>query len=148
MKHYYFILLWCWLGLSACHTTKEVVTVRETVHDTPYREAIRYDSVFIDRNTTTERRGDTVFRDRVLTDYRWRYLHDTTYVARRDTIPVVTYVDKPTPYVPRMVLALAWLGCGCIIILILKLLWKIRTSPSIFRSQSLSAVRLLRPIIS
>ena len=37
---------------------------------------------------------DTIYRDRTQTEYRYRLLHDTTYVQHTDTIPKVIPVTQ------------------------------------------------------
>ena len=51
------------------------------------------DSVMIDRYTTTETKGDTVFVDRLTTEYRYRLSTDTIYRSYTDTV----YTTAPLP---------------------------------------------------
>ena len=51
------------------------------------------DSVMIDRYTTTETKGDTVFVDRLTTEYRYCLLTDTLYLYHTDTVVKNTHKD-------------------------------------------------------
>ena len=61
------------------------VVVRKHVRDSVYLR----DSVFV------ERKGDTVYLRSVKYEYRYRYLRDTAYVSRRDSVQVPYPVEKP-----------------------------------------------------
>lgn len=70
---------------------------------------MQYDSIYI-MDHSTERyhpsafhydtvvnaylKVDTIYRDRTQTEYRYRLLHDTTYVQHTDTIPKVITVTQ------------------------------------------------------
>ena len=51
------------------------------------------DSVIIDRYTTTETKGDTVFVDQLTTEYRYRLSTDTLHLYHTDTIVKTTHKD-------------------------------------------------------
>ena len=78
------------LLLSSCKTTSnttDIVPVHSATHDTILLSKVKYDSVYIDRWQRIERKADTVFCDRVKTEFRYRLLRDTVYKTRTDTVP-------------------------------------------------------------
>lgn len=83
------------LLLSSCRTasnTTDIVPVHSATHDTLWLSKVKYDSIYIDRWQRIGRKADTVFCDRVKTEFRYRLLRDTVYKTRTDTIPVVKQV--------------------------------------------------------
>lgn len=102
------------LLLSSCKTTSTsaIVPVHSATHDTLWLSKLKYDSVYIDRWQRIERKADTVFCDRVKTEFRYRLLRDTVYKTRTDTIPVVKQVPvvKKERYTPPFTKFLACLG--------------------------------------
>lgn len=106
------------LLLSSCRTASNtaIVPVHSATHDTILLSKVKYDSVYIDRWQRIERKADTVFYDRVKTEFRYRLLRDTVYKTRTDTIPVVKQVPvvKKERYTPPFT---KFLACLCIIAL-------------------------------
>ena len=102
------------LLLSSCKTTSTsaIVPVHSATHDTIFLRKLKYDSVYIDRWQRIEHKADTVFYDRVKTEFRYRLLRDTVYKTRTDTIPVVKQVPvvKKERYTPPFTKFLACLG--------------------------------------
>ena len=114
-----FILFLFLLLLSSCKTTSNttaIVPVHSATHDTILLSKVKYDSIYIDRWQRIERKADTVFYDRVKTEFRYRLLRDTVYKTRTDTIPVVKQVPvvKKERYTPPFT---KFLACLCIIAL-------------------------------
>lgn len=103
------------LLLSSCKTTSnttDIVPVHSATHDTIFLRKVKYDSIYIDRWQRIERKADTVFYDRVKTEFHYRLLRDTVYKTRTDTIPVVKQVPvvKKERYTPPFTKFLACLG--------------------------------------
>lgn len=102
------------LLLSSCRTASNtaIVPVHSATHDTILLSKVKFDSVYIDRWQRIERKADTVFYDRVKTEFRYRLLRDTVYKTRTDTIPVVKQVPvvKKERYTPPFTKFLAGLG--------------------------------------
>ena len=103
------------LMLSSCKTasnTTAIVPVHSATHDTLWLSKLKYDSIYIDRWQRIERKADTVFYDRVKTEFRYRLLRDTVYKTRTDTIPVVKQVPviRKERYTPPFTKFLAYLG--------------------------------------
>lgn len=110
-----FILFLFLLLLSSCRTasnTTAIVPVHSATHDTLWLSKVKYDSVYIDRWQRIEHKADTVFYDRVKTEFRYRLLRDTVYKTRTDTVPVVKQVPvvKKERYTPPFTKFLACLG--------------------------------------
>ena len=101
--------------LSSCKTTSNttaIVPVHSATHDTILLSKVKYDSIYIDRWQRIERKADTVFYDRVKTEFRYRLLRDTVYKTRTDTVSVVKQVPvvKKERYTPPFTKFLAGLG--------------------------------------
>lgn len=115
------------LLLSSCKTTSNttaIVPVHSATHDTLWLSRVKYDSVYIDRWQRIERKADTVFYDRVKTEFRYRLLSDTVYKTRTDTIPVVKQVpvirkERYTPPFTKFLAYLCIIALGAISIFIL-----------------------------
>ena len=110
-----FILFLFLLLLSSCKATSNttaIVPVHSATHDTIFLRKVKYDSIYIDRWQRIERKADTVFYDRVKTEFRYRLLRDTVYKTRTDTVPVVKQVPvvKIERYTPPFTKFLACLG--------------------------------------
>lgn len=100
-----FLLL---LSIVGCKTASPLV-VEKTVHDTLYQYRQKYDSIYV-QDYSTERyspsvihydtlvqaylKVDTLIKEKILTEYRYRLLRDTTYIHRTDTIPKIVTVEK------------------------------------------------------
>lgn len=107
--------------VSSCRQTKYIEKpVVVTVHDTIQDTRIEHDSIYI---TDTVREsitvsGDTVYRDRehVVTKYKERQIHDTSYVVNENVVEVPTIIEKviekPLKWHQK---ALQFLGCLVVI---------------------------------
>lgn len=114
-----FILFLFLLLLSSCKATSNttaIVPVHSATHDTLWLSKVKYDSIYIDRWQRIERKADTLFYDRVKTEFRYRLLRDTVYKTRTDTVPVVKQVPviRKERYTPPFT---KFLGYLCIIAL-------------------------------
>ena len=89
MKKHLFIITALFLSATSCRSTKEVSHRADTV----YIAQRQYDSVIIDRYTTTETKGDTVLVDRLKTEYRYRLRTDTLYLYHTDTVVKTIHKD-------------------------------------------------------
>ena len=91
MKKHLLIITALFLSGTSCRSTKEVTHRADTV----YIAQRQYDSVIIDRYTTTETKGDTVFVDRLKTEYRYRLHTDTMHHYHTDTVCTTIYKEAP-----------------------------------------------------
>ena len=92
MKKHLFIITALCLSATSCRSTKEVSHRADTV----YIAQRQYDSVFIDRQSATTTSGDTVFVNRMQTEYRYKLKTDTLHLHHTDTI-VQTIRNKTPP---------------------------------------------------
>ena len=83
------LLITAALLLASCRTDKEILHTTDTV----YIARHHYDSVIIDRYTTTENKGDTVLVDRLTTEYRYRLSTDTLHLYHTDTVVKTIHKD-------------------------------------------------------
>jgi hypothetical protein len=85
---------------TSCASPKEVI-VERTVHDTLHITKQQRDSIFLHDSIYVREHssGDTVFMetDRWHTLYRDRWLHDSIYAVRVDSVPVPYPVEKKVP---------------------------------------------------
>ena len=114
------------LLLSSCKTASNtaIVPVHSATHDTLWLSKVKYDSIYIDRWQRIERKADTVFYDRVKTEFRYRLLRDTVYKTRTDTIPVVKQVpvirkERYTPPFTKFLAGLGIIALGASVIVLL-----------------------------
>lgn len=119
----FILFLFLLLLLSSCKTTSNttaIVPVHSATHDTLWLSKVKYDSIYIDRWQRIERKADTVFYDRVKTEFRYRLLRDTVYKTRTDTIPVVKQVPvvKKERYTPPFTKFLGIIALGASVILL------------------------------
>ncbi len=98
--------------LCSCRTGQDFIPVRAASKDTIYLSNVRYDSVYIDRWQSIERKADTVFCEKTKTEYRYRLLRDTVFRCSTDTIPIVKEVQvvKRERYTPPFARFLACCG--------------------------------------
>ena len=115
------------LLLSSCKTTSNttaIVPVHSATHDTIFLSKVEFDSVYIDRWQRIERKADTVFYDRVKTEFRYRLLRDTVYKTRTDTVPVVKQVpvirkERYTPPFTKFLACFGIIALGASVIVLL-----------------------------
>lgn len=81
--------------LASC---RQVEYIHTHTNDTIYRENVRIDSVFVGENVKEHiyTKGDTVYSERVRVVYRdrYKYVYDTTYISRVDTIRVPVPIER------------------------------------------------------
>lgn len=114
--------------LIGCSSLRKAQVVTHATHDTLYVNTIKYDSVYLYQSVETDRRNDTVIIHDRQREYKYRVLHDTTRIARVDSIPVVHEVEvvrreRYVPAVYRWALGIVVVIC---LISIIYILWKRR----------------------
>lgn len=85
-------MLLCLL-FSSCTTTK-YVTVEKVKTDTLWQNYVVRDSIHVHDSVSVWQKGDTVTIDRWHTKYVLNEKHDTTYIAKHDSVPVPYPVEK------------------------------------------------------
>jgi len=81
------------LIFSGCTTTKYVPVV-EYRTDTLRQYLSVHDSIYLKDSTHVSEKGDTIKIEHWRTEYIKKEVHDTTYVAKHDTIPQPYPVEK------------------------------------------------------
>lgn len=83
------------LLMCSCKSIEYVPVVeKHTVHDSIYFTQIQRDSIWQHDSILIKDRGDTVWVEKWHTKYIEREVHDTTYIAKTDSIPVPYEVTK------------------------------------------------------
>lgn len=139
------VLAFVLVFVCSCSTTKYVPQVVEhTTHDTLYLNHQQYDSIYVHDSSTTDYhigtidtlyltsiganlRVDTIYRNRIKTDYKYKLLRDTVYQVRCDSIPVIKKVEvvRTEKYVPPWIKSLAWVGGIAILLIVLSIVLKL-----------------------
>ncbi|MCQ2197819.1 MAG: hypothetical protein MJZ60_09905 [Bacteroidaceae bacterium] len=149
------IILLLLLGIpcvfTGCKAIHDVQMAEHISHDTLYLSNIRYDSIYISdslieryrpssiytptlsplgggRDGVIYTRTDTILKEKQKTEYRYRLLHDTTYIHHTDTIPKVielTKVEKKE-YTPPWAKPLIGIGIFTLIFLAIRIYNRIR----------------------
>lgn len=120
------IVLLVLMLLAGCTTTK-VVTVEKVKTDTTYITKHRRDSVWLHDSISIKEKGDTVRIEKWHTKYVEKQVHDTTYVAKRDSVPypveVVKEVQRP---LTKTQIAMVVIGFICTFLVVVYIGRKIR----------------------
>lgn len=83
------------LLMCSCKSIEYVPVVEQhTVHDSIYFTQIQRDSIWQHDSILIKDRGDTVWVEKWHTKYVEKQVHDTTYIAKVDSIPVPYEVTK------------------------------------------------------
>jgi len=102
MNYKLFPIIFVSVLLAGCagHRAAVTVPVERSSRDTVSLTATRYDSVFIYNNVYTDRTRDTLLIRETTTEHRYRILHDTVRIVRRDSVPYEVRVPA-TSAAPR-----------------------------------------------
>lgn len=100
------------LMMCGCKSIEYVPVVEKEVHhDTVYYSKLQRDSIWLHDSVLVREKGDTVWMEKWHTKYVEKQVHDTTYVARIDSIPVPyevpKYIEKPLGWWQK---TLIWIG--------------------------------------
>ena len=115
------------LLMCSCKSIEYVPVVeKHTVHDSIYFTQIQRDSIWQHDSILIKDRGDTVWVERWHTKYVKKQVHDTTYIAKVDSIPVPYEVKVEVPAELSFVQKLCvYVGAFVIFIGMILLFWKI-----------------------
>ena len=95
------IIIMAFLSLFSGCTTTKVVTVERVKHDTLNVTVHQRDSIYMRDSIYVHEyaHGDTVYleTERWHTRYQDRWLHDSIYISRRESVPVPYPVEKRVP---------------------------------------------------
>lgn len=118
------MLILCSLCLVSCKTQQPQV-VEKIVTNIEYIDRHHYDSIYIDNYVYVDRGSDTITITKTNIEYRYKTLVDSVEVLRVDSIPyevqVVEIVEKMNNHQRTMY----WLGWIAVVIVALRLFWKI-----------------------
>ena len=100
------------LLMCSCKTIEYVPIVEhETHHDSIYFTQVQHDSIWQHDSILIKQKGDTIRIEKWHTKYVEKQVHDTTYIAKHDTIPspypVKEYIEKPLKWHQKLFM---WLG--------------------------------------
>ena len=105
--------------LTGCKTI-EYVPVVEHKTDSIYFTQVQRDSIWMHDSIRVSEKGDTVRIEKWHTKYIEKQVHDTTYVAKHDSIPVpyevIKEVEKPLTKTQKGLMGLGLLTLLVIII--------------------------------
>ncbi len=85
------------ITLHGCKTRTVYMPVERTV--TEYKDRLRLDSIFYRDTVRLSIRGDTVYKD--IVRWRERFVRDTVFHERVDSIPVVVEKEVPVNYLTK-----------------------------------------------
>lgn len=83
------------LLMCSCKSIEYVPVIEKEVHhDSIYFTKVQRDSVWLHDSISVKEKGDTVLIEKWHTKYIEKQVHDTTYVAKIDSIPAPYPVEK------------------------------------------------------
>ena len=86
------------LLMCSCKSIEYVPVIEKEVHhDSIYFTKVQRDSVWLHDSIAVKENGDTVLIEKWHTKYWEKQVHDTTYVAKTDSVPVPYEVIKEVP---------------------------------------------------
>lgn len=95
--HYMLPAVIFFILLSGCKTHTVYVPVERTTVE--YKDRLRLDSIFYRDTIRLHSRGDTVYMD--IVRWRERFVRDTVYHERTDSIPVIVEKEIPVNYLTQ-----------------------------------------------
>lgn len=115
------------LLMCSCKSIEYVPVVeKHMVHDSIYFTQIQRDSIWQHDSILIKDRGDTVWVEKWHTKYVEKQVHDTTYIAKVDSIPVPYEVKVEVPAELSFIQKLCvYVGAFVIFIGMILLFWKI-----------------------
>ncbi len=90
---YILLLIGVWFVCSSCSRTV-YVPVTSTIRDIQYKDKIQYDSIHVLDSVLIREKGDTVTIFRYRDRYRDKFIHDTAYICKTDSVRVPYPVEK------------------------------------------------------
>lgn len=109
------------LLMCSCKTIEYVPIVEhETHHDSIYFTQVQRDSIWQHDSILIKQKGDTVRIEKWHTKYIEKQVHDTTYVAKVDSVPVpyevIKYVEKKLSKPQSVLMTIGMLAILAVII--------------------------------
>jgi predicted transposase YdaD len=112
------------LLLVSCKTQQPQV-VEKIVTNTEYIDRHHYDSIFNDRIVYVDRGSDTIKMIERVIEYRYKVLTDSVEVLRIDSIPYEVQVVEIVERMNNHQRTMYWLGWLAVLIVALRLFWKV-----------------------
>ncbi|MGL5980471.1 MAG: hypothetical protein ACRCZY_06275 [Phocaeicola sp.] len=109
------------LLLSSCKT--QYVPYEVTRERIEYRDKLQRDSIYISNSTNTRQKGDTVYIDRIIREYRNRSLKDTIRIETRDSIPIPYPVERHLSRWQQFKIEIEGIAIGAIVVLLVIVIW-------------------------
>ena len=107
--------------LSSCTTTKYVPVIEHRT-DTLIKTQHQRDSIWLHDSIRVTEKGDTIKIEKWHTKYVEKQVHDTTYIAKIDSIPqpypVTEYVEKPRSTIEKGLLVVGILSILALVVFI------------------------------
>lgn len=119
---YLIILLTLAICLTSCRSV-QYVPVESVRTEIEYRDRWERDSIHVQDSIVIQLKGDTVFRDRWHTEYKDRFLHDTTYIHMTDSIQVPYPIEKNLTWWQNVKQETGGIAIGAIIVLLFVIVW-------------------------
>lgn len=110
--------------LIACKTQQPQV-VEKIVTNTEYIDRHHYDSIYIDNYVYVDRGSDTIKMIERVIEYRYSVLTDSIEVLKVDSIPYEVQVVEIVERMNNHQRTMYWLGWIAVLIVGLRLFWKV-----------------------
>ena len=91
------------LSTAGCNTSRPCTERREVLDNQSATSMVevslrdRFDSIYVLHDRSLTALHDTVWTTERITEYRYRYVHDTVFVARTDTLIMTDSIAVITP---------------------------------------------------
>ena len=115
--------------MASCRTRREIVEVPIEVPQINTEYKTKKDSIFVHDSVfhTIYSKSDTIYSE--LIKYRYKYLVKRDTILRQDTIyktkTLTNTVEKKIKFVPWYIKSLAWIGAAALLLLGIKLKFKL-----------------------
>lgn len=110
--------------LIACKNQQPQV-VEKVVTNTEYIDRHYYDSIYIDNYVYVDKGSDTITITKTNIEYRYKILVDSVEVLKVDSIPYEVQVVEIVERMNNHQCTMYWLGWIAILIVTLRLFWKV-----------------------
>lgn len=110
--------------LFLCSCSAQIVPVESIRYDSVFFEKIQKDSIFIKDSVFIQEKGDTVFKNKYKTVYKYVLQRDTMFTVRVDSIPVPYPVEKKRTWWEQTKIDLATMAFVVVVIILLHFLIK------------------------
>jgi hypothetical protein len=118
------VMIFFSLLLVSCKTQQPTI-VEKVVTNTEYIDRIKYDSIYIDNYVYVDKGADTITITKTNIEYRYKKLVDSVEVLKVDSIPYEVQVVEIVERMNNHQRTMYWLGWLAILIVGLRLFWKV-----------------------